>query len=255
MLGHQLMPKIFSATMNNTPIQINEVQRASRQPIRVMVVDNHAMILWGLGKLINEHRPLMEVAAVASSVADAISRAQDLMPDVVLIKYEFVRANAQDPLLKVLKHAGCRTLLWTDDITLESVEISLRSGAHGLLTRKSRAEEIIKAIENAHRGELWFDREASGMALNTLREPKSQPRADSREVGLLTRRERKVLRAVLESKAKTNKDLARQLFISESTVRNHLSSIYQKMGVCSRLDLLVYAQERGLVNDLNEFPL
>jgi DNA-binding NarL/FixJ family response regulator len=226
-----------------------ESDHRPRQPIRVMIVENHQLILWGLDKLINGQRPYMEVAGIACNPAEAITRAAHAAPDVVLLKYEFAHAAATDDLCQALNKAGCRTLLFMDDLTSEALQISLRSGAHGLLTRKSRAEEVVKAIEKTHGGELWFGREATGMALNAMRESKVQAEAGGTELDLLTPRERKVLRAVMENKVRTNKDLARQLFISESTLRNHLSSIYQKFGVSNRLDLYVYAQNRGIVPD------
>jgi DNA-binding NarL/FixJ family response regulator len=225
---------------------MTEFEHRQHEPIRVMIAENHQLILWCLDKLINEQRPYMEVTGVAYTPAEAISRAALEAPDVVLLKYEFARTLGRDKLFQSLKSLGCRTLLLTDDLTNESLQISLRAGAHGLLTRKSRAEEVIKAIEKTYYGELWFGREATGMALNAMREPKRQADVGDESLDLLTPRERKVLRAVVENKVRTNKDLARQLFISESTLRNHLSSIYQKFGVTNRLDLYVYAQDRGI---------
>lgn len=226
-----------------TPIAEYEVSQ--RQPIRVMIVENHELMLWGLAKLINEQRPMMELVTIACSPAEAITQATHATPDVVLLKYEFARTVAKDALFHVLRQRGCRTLLFTDHLTDEVLRVSLRTGAHGLLTPRSRADEVIKAIEKTYSGELWFDREASGMALNALREPKGQVDSGTHELAQLTSRERKVLRTVVENKVRTNKELARQLFISESTLRNHLSSIYQKLGVSNRLDLFVYAQNLG----------
>lgn len=215
-----------------------------------MIAENHQLILWGLHKLIDEQRPQMEVAGIANTLAEAISQAVHVAPDVVLLKYEFVRTIARDNLSRAVKQVGSRTLLLTDDLTNESLQVSLRAGAHGLLTRKSSAEEVIKAIKKTYYGELWFGRDATDMALKAMREPKGQTEAGNTELDLLTPRERKVLRAVVENKVRTNKDLARQLFISESTLRNHLSSIYQKFGVTNRLDLYVYAQHCGIGSDL-----
>jgi len=121
-----------------------------------------------------------------------------------------------------------------------------------LLSRKSSADEIIKAIEKTYEGEFWFGREATGIALKVMRGGEPQRGQNyPNTLELLTPRERKVLQAIMENKVRTNKDLAKQLFISESTLRNHLSSIYQKLGVSNRLDLYVYAQNH-LVTDLAE---
>jgi len=224
----------------------------SNNPIRVMVVENHQLILWALTKLINEHRPDMEVTAVAGTQADALRQLPSAAPDVVLLKYELAVAGHQSALPEVLTH-GRHTLLFAEDVETETLAYSLRCGAHGLLSRRSSADEVIKAIGKSHDGELWFGREATNLALNAMRgggEPvRAEPSRDNLE--LLTPRERRVLQAVIANKVRTNKDLAKRLFISESTLRNHLSSIYQKLGVSNRLDLYVYAQSH-LVTDITE---
>jgi DNA-binding NarL/FixJ family response regulator len=224
----------------------------SNNPIRVMVVENHQLILWALTKLINEHRPDMEVTAVAGTQADALQQLPSAAPDVVLLKYELAVAGHQSALPEVLTH-GRHTLLFAENVETETLAYSLRCGAHGLLSRRSSADEVIKAIGKSHDGELWFGREATNLALNTMRgggDPvRAQPSRDSLE--LLTPRERRVLQAVIANKVRTNKDLAKRLFISESTLRNHLSSIYQKLGVSNRLDLYVYAQNH-LATDITE---
>ena len=215
----------------------------SNTPIRVMVVENHQLILWALTKLINSHRPYMEVVSVASMQSDALLQVAAVAADLVLLKYELA-VMAPDGLLPGPLTAGRHTLLFAEEVEAETLAQTLRCGAHGLLSRRSSADEIVKAIEKTHQGELWFGREATGIALNVMRggsEPPRDHRSRNR-LEALTPRERKVLRAIIANKVRTNRDLAKQLFISESTLRNHLSSIYQKLGVNNRLDLYVYAQ-------------
>ena len=216
-----------------------------------MVVENHQLILWALTKLINDHRPDMEVTAVAGTQVDALQQLPSAAPDVVLLKYELAVMTQQSALPEVLTR-GRHTLLFAEEVETDTLAQSLRCGAHGLLSRRSSADEVIKAIGKTHEGELWFGREATCLALNALRgggEPvRAQPSRDNLE--LLTPRERRVLQAVIANKVRTNKDLAKRLFISESTLRNHLSSIYQKLGVSNRLDLYVYAQSHLATNNV-----
>lgn len=204
-----------------------------------MVVENHQLILWALTKLINGHRPMMEVVSIASSQSDALLQMSVADPDLVLLRHEGACAALPEALI-----TGRHTLLFVEEVTEDTLEASVRCGAHGLLSRRSSADEIIKAIEKTHEGELWFGREATSLALQVMRRAREQsaPAAAKSHFGLLTPRERKVLHAVVDNKVRTNKDLAKQLFISESTLRNHLSSIYQKLGVGNRLDLYVYVQ-------------
>ena len=190
----------------------------------------------------------MEVADIACSESEAAARALASSPDVVLLRYDLAYFEENGNLRQVLAKIGSRVLLMMEELTHESLCNSLRSGVHGFLTRKSGTDEVIKAIEKTHSGELWFGREAFGMALNSLREPRAQAEPLDDKLSLLTPRERKVVYAIVEHRFRTNKDLARQLFISESTLRNHLSSIYQKLGVSNRLDLYVYAQDCGVAS-------
>ncbi|MBW8897406.1 MAG: response regulator transcription factor [Massilia sp.] len=217
-------------------------------PIRVMVVENHQLILWALTKLINDHRPGMEVVGVAHTQAEALQRIPAAEPDVVLIKHELAVPSANGALPEVLT-SGRHILLFAEEVGTETLAQSLRCGAHGLLSRRSSADEIIKAIDKTHAGELWFGREATCLALNVLRGGAPVRAQDSQDdLEALTPRERRVLQVVIGSNVRTNKDLAKRLFISESTLRNHLSSIYQKLGVSNRLDLYVYAQSHLATN-------
>lgn len=216
-----------------------------QQPIRILLVENHQMMLWGLCKLISAHRPMMDVVGAVATQADAVERMRTAAPDLVLMRFELAVMDQHGMLPETLTH-GCRTLLLVDDTSPDQLGKLVRCGAHGALTRRSSAEEVIKAIEKTHGGELWFGREIANLVLSELRCPSKEaaPRADT-SLDRLTPRERKVLDAVIVSRSGPNKTLAKQLFISESTLRNHLSSIYQKLGVCNRLDLYMYAQNCG----------
>jgi DNA-binding NarL/FixJ family response regulator len=208
-----------------------------------MVVENHQLMLWALTKLINGHRPLMEVVSIASNQTDALLQMPGVTPDIVLMRRDLAVMTVH-ALLPEMLTTNCRTLLFMEEVTEDTLAASVRCGAQGVLTRRSSADEIIKAIEKTHEGELWFGREATSMALQVMRRAREQPAPSEHRghFGLLTPRERKVLHAVVDNKVRTNKDLAKQLFISESTLRNHLSSIYQKLGVGNRLDLYVYVK-------------
>jgi len=215
-----------------------------QQPIRVLLVENHQLMLWALCKLISSHRPMMDVVGVVATQDDAIDRLPIAMPDLVIMRFGLATMNTQGMLPELLT-AGCRVLLMLEDENLEDLGRTVRCGAHGALTARSSAEQVIKAIEKTHAGDLWFGREAANLVLNELRRA-SRP-DDRRDTSLdrLTPRERKVFDAVIMSRSRPNKSLAQQLFISESTLRNHLSSIYQKLGVGNRLELYMFAQNCG----------
>jgi two-component system, NarL family, nitrate/nitrite response regulator NarL len=241
-----LQANIIYLSGENTMTQLPPMLPA---PIRVMVVENHQLILWALIKLIDGHRPLMEVVSIADTQSDALLQVPVAEPHVVLIKHELIVLSPQAALPEALT-CGRRTLLYMEELAPEMMATSLCCGAHGLLSRRSGADEIIKAIEKTHQGEFWFGREATGIALNVLRGGDERRRTQTTRSTLdaLTRREQKVLQAIIANKVSRNKDLAKQLFISESTLRNHLSAIYQKLGVSNKLDLYVYAQSHLVAN-------
>lgn len=216
--------------------------------IRVLLIENHQLILWGLQELINGRRPSMEVVGVAGTQEEAMAQATHSSPHIVLLKYQIVDVEELTALSQFFASRGCRTLLFAENVTEEMLQVTLQTGAHGLLTNESRAGEIVKAIEKTHQGELWFGRNAAGIVLNAFRAPRAHPQGAQAEdiLALLTPRECRILQAVVENTAHTNKGLAKQLYISTSTLRNHLSSIYQKLGVSNRLDLYVYARNHGL---------
>lgn len=217
------------------------------RPVRVLIVENHQLLLWGLCKLISGHRPMMEVVGVAASQFDALERLQTMTPDLILMNFELASMEREGMLPDALI-STCRTLLLLDDASAGKLGQAVRCGAHGALTRRSSAEEVVKAIEKTAAGELWFGRETANLALNELRSAGRRATA-KRDTTLdcLTPRERKVMDAVIDSRSCPNKSLAKQLFISESTLRNHLSSIYQKLGVNNRLDLYMFAQTHGYI--------
>lgn len=219
-----------------------------KETIRVMVIENHQMITWGLEKLVNSNQPSMKVVATATNDKEATSRLAEATPHVVLLKYQLSDLADEHGLLRFFVDYGCRVLLVTETFNEDMLQMTLRSGSHGLLTGNSSPEEIIKAIEKTAQGELWFGREVTRLVVDAFRvpEPKKKSAGPEEILSELTPRERKVLQAVVENKVRTNKGLARQLFISESTLRNHLSSIYQKLRVGNRLDLYVYAHDHGL---------
>jgi DNA-binding NarL/FixJ family response regulator len=224
------------------------LQDGCKETIRVMVVENHQLMAWGLQNLVSIHQPMMKVVATATNLQEATMKLAEFQPNVVLLKYQLANMSDGLTLSRAFTDSACRILLFTETFDEEMVQITLRSGAHGLLTGNSSPDEIIKAIEKTYRGELWFGREFTRMVVNALRSPGEQKKSHSpgEILAELTPRERKVMQAIIENKVRTNKGLARQLFISESTLRNHLSSIYQKLGVRNRLDLYVYAHDHGI---------
>lgn len=216
---------------------------AATPGIRVMLVEDHQTMLWGLERLIEGERPRMEVVGVAHTGPDAVALATRLEPDVILLDLDLGGTSSIDYLPAMLGNRKSRALVLTGERRSAVLDAALRSGARGIVGKDAPAETLLKAIEKTHQGEIWLDRESMSRLFGGLLEPQVQrPRDPEREKqASLTERERKIIAAVVEHSDCLNKTLASHLFISEHTLRNHLTAIYHKLGVKTRLELYVYA--------------
>jgi DNA-binding NarL/FixJ family response regulator len=220
-----------------------------QETIRVMLIDDHQTMLWGLGKLIEGETPRMTVAGTARSCDDALRLATQLAPDVILLDIDLGGQSSVDIIPGLLMNGVSRVLILTGTKDQDMLDLAIRRGARGILHKDAAPADVLKAIEKVHKGELWLDHIALGRVLGhflnpAAAPPRSDPEAIRRES--LTAKERKVIQAVVEGNGALNKAIAQRLFISEYTLRNHLTSIYQKLHVANRLELYVYAVKHGL---------
>ncbi len=226
--------------MNNEP----------QLPIRVMLVDDHQTMLWGLTALINSAAPLMEVVGTAANCDDALSTAKAVEPDVILLDLNLNGISALT-ILPLLVAMGPRVLILTGEQQRAPLDRAMLSGARGVLCKGVAAELVIKAVKKAHEGELWLDQASMGRVFGKLTGAAATEanNPDRGKIASLTRRERQIIDAVVVHSGASNKLLAQQLFVSEYTLRNHLTSIYRKLELTNRLALYVYAQQHRLARD------
>jgi DNA-binding NarL/FixJ family response regulator len=218
------------------------------QSIRVLLVDDHPTVLWGLEKLIDSAKPAMEVVATATNRADALAAAAQHQPDVVLVDIDLGGDCGLDLLQELLRHCQAKPIMFTGLSEPELRERAVLQGARGLVHKTDSVEVILKAIEFVHRGELWLDRAATARVFEALRAASEHKQTDATPSGIaaLTQKEREVVVAVMEHKGAPSKVIAADLHISPHTLRNHLATIYSKLVVRNRMDLLMYAHEHGL---------
>jgi two-component system, NarL family, nitrate/nitrite response regulator NarL len=220
----------------------------TRAGIRVMLVEDHQTMSWGLERLIEGERPRMEVVGIARTGEDAVAMATRLVPDVILLDLDLGGTCSIDYLPRMLANHKSRALVLTGERRSAVLDAALRGGARGIVGKDAPAETLLKAIEKTHNGEIWLDRESMARLFGGLLEPQA-PRARDPErdkQASLTERERKIIAAVVDHSDCLNKTLASHLFISEHTLRNHLTAIYHKLGVKTRLELYVYAVKHNL---------
>ena len=220
------------------------------QTIRVMLVDDHQTMLWGLVKLIESEKPRMEVVGTARTCDEALAKIGSLCPDVILLDLDLGGTSSLDILPVLLSNPVSRVLIFTGEREQSVLDLAVFRGARGVVRKDASAEQVLKAIEKTAEGEIWLDRETLGRVLSEFMSPKPHHQHDP-EYGKqesLTIRERKIIHAIVEGCGALNKALAQRLFISDHTLRNHLTSIYHKLGVSNRLELYVYAVKHQLNN-------
>lgn len=213
-----------------------------------MLVDDHRSVLWGLEKLIDGENPRMQVIAKATSCAGAVQTARKSNPDVVVLDLDLAGENGSEIIPALIDGRSTRVLVLTGSRDRQMCETSILRGAYGLVHKEEPAETLLKAIEKVHCGELWLDRATTGRVFVELSRPKETERVEpeKRRLDSLTAREREVLDQLVKDPGADNKRRADKLHMGEHTLRNHLSRIYDKLGVPNRLELYVFAQRHGM---------
>jgi len=188
--------------------------------------------------------PGMKVTGVAGNRAEALDAAASTQPDVIILDIVLGDEDGLSFLPELRQVArNARVLVLTGLRSSESQRQAMRAGAMGVVLKDHAAEVLIKAIEKVHSGEVWLDRLTMGRVLQEISEEK-QSNPDREKIDTLTERERQVVGLVGEGLK--NKQIAARLFISETTVTHHLSSVFSKLEVSDRLELVVYAFRHGL---------
>lgn len=218
------------------------------QPIRVMLVDDHKTMLWGLEKLIEGAQPRMRVVGSAADAETAVRLCAQLRPDIIVLDLDLGGSSSIDIMPVLLDGGAVRIVLFTGNRDRPTLSLAVKRGARGVVGKDAPAEVVLQAIQKVHQGELWLDQALLGSLLDGLIGAAAAPPADpeSAKIATLTAKERKIIGMVVDGNGALNKELAQRAFISEHTLRNHLSSIYQKLGVGNRLELYVYATKHRL---------
>lgn len=215
--------------------------------IRVAVVDDHMIVREGL-RLLIESQPGMEFVGSAGNSKEALAVARREQPEVIVLDLDLGAESGTDMIPKLLAIAKrSKVLVLTGLRDQEAHRQAMLSGAMGVLEKEKAPEILLKAIEKIHCGEVWYDRsKLGGVLAEALRGPDAaRETISSTPQGLaLSPRETEIV--ALVSQGLSNKQIAEKLFISHITVRHHLTSVFQKIGVSSRLELIVYAFNQGL---------
>ena len=213
--------------------------------IRIMIVDDHAVIRTGLRMLIEQDQT-MNVVAMAGTRAEALLLATQEQPDIILLDLMLGDEDGLEFLPTLCEMSPrSRVLVLTGVQTTESHRSAIRRGAMGIVLKQQAAELLLKAIQKVHAGEVWIDRSMMGSVLEDVRTERNQaPSVEETKIARLTPREREVV--ALVSEGLKNKLIGERLYISETTVTHHLRSVLSKLEVSDRLELIIYAFRHGL---------
>lgn len=208
-------------------------------PIRVLLVDDHAVVRQGL-KVFFDLQDDIDVVGEAGDGAQAIAQARKLTPDVILMDLLMPAVDGVTAIGAIKKEfPGIEIVAVTSFIEEEKVTSALEAGATGYLLKDAEAEEVAAAVRAAHAGEMHLDPAAAKILAQRLRQ-KREPEL----VEPLTIREKDVLR--LLGQGMSNKDIAAALFITEGTARTYVSNILGKLGLTSRTQAALWAVEHKL---------
>ena len=204
------------------------------------------LIRWGLEQLLRGAHPQFEIVSTASFVPESLPLLERHAPDVVVLDLDGVEGN--DDLAELQAHARAKVLVLTASHDRALLDRLVMTGVRGVVKKCEPPQILLKAIEKVHEGELWIDRGAAGRIFLEMARQKAAQRNDPQQfqIATLTSRERQTIAAVAGDASAPGKVIASRLCISEHTLRNHLTSIYSKLGLSSRLDLYAYATRHNL---------
>jgi DNA-binding NarL/FixJ family response regulator len=215
----------------------------SQRPLRLLVVDDHEVVRQGLVSLL-DRRDGFEVVAQAGSVAESISMAARFEPDVVIMDVRLPDGSGIEACREIrAARPETRVVMLTSYPDEEAVLSAIIAGASGYLLKQIRGRELVSALEAVGRGESLLDSAVTEKVLERVRRVASGSATD--ELAELTSQERKIL--LLVADGKTNKEIAAEVFLSDKTVKNYVSSILSKLNLQRRAQAAAFVAKHHLV--------
>jgi two-component system, NarL family, nitrate/nitrite response regulator NarL len=215
--------------------------------ISILLIDEQSLVRTGLRMLLESFDGL-KVIGEAENFLEGIENTSEA-PDIIMVDLKALSQHSNtENVLQSLNIGKSRILLLTDEDDPEINLNAVKMGAMGIVNKKESAEVLHKAIERIYAGEVWINRammaKVMGGMWNHNYTSSINNNPEAQKIASITHREREVV--TLIGQGCKNKQIAEQLFISEITVRHHLTSIFAKLGVCDRFELAIYSYRHGM---------
>jgi DNA-binding NarL/FixJ family response regulator len=212
-------------------------------PIRIVTADDHPIFRDGLKRLLEAEKGFA-VVGEAGTGREAVQRVTELSPDVLLLDLAMPDGSGLDVLRTLDRTSTVRSILLTAAAEKREIIEALQLGARGLVLKDAATALLPKCIRAVVAGEYWFGRNRLPDLIDALRQLREVPPPSP--VQTLTKRELRVIAAVVSGA--TNRDISEELGLSEQTIKNYLSHIFDKVGVSNRLELALYAMHHKLAD-------
>ena len=211
------------------------------EAIKVLIADDHPVVREGLSAMLSKE-PDIEVVGEAENGAEAINKAKEFQPDVVLMDLRMPEVDGVEAMRHIrAENPNIEFIVLTTYDSDEYIFKGIEAGARAYLLKDAPREQLFKAIRAVHRGESLIEPAIASKVLDRFADLSRQAQA----VEALSERELEVLRLV--AKGARNKEIAAELSITESTVKTHIQTIFQKLGVGDRTEAVTEAIKKGII--------
>lgn len=211
----------------------------TEKQVRILIVDDHEVVRMGLRSLLERKEGLL-VVGEADGVKDAVRAAQQSQPDVVIMDIRLPDGNGVEACRQIREaNPDTRVIMLSAFADDEALFGSIMAGASGYILKQARGQNLAEAIERVARGESLLDPTVTDKVLERMRRLAA---GESDELAALSPQERKILALIAEGK--TNKEIAKEVFLSDKTVKNYVSSILSKLNLRRRSEAAAFIAER-----------